>query len=101
VNTSVDTPSGVLQSYAGTYVSQAPAGERVRVTIDGGRLQLEVVGEFRSLLAPLPNPQLLACDVGDCWVMFSTSAKGTVDRIEVHHLGREILAFRQQRGMVF
>jgi hypothetical protein len=101
VNTGVDTRAGVLQSYAGTYVSQAPAGERVRVTIEGSRLQLEVVGEFRSLLAPLPNPQLLACDVGDCWVMFSTSAKGTVDRIEVHHLGREILAFRQQRGMVF
>jgi len=101
VNTNIDTPAGILQSYAGTYVSQAPAGQRVRVTIEGGRLQLEVVGEFRSLLAPLPNPQLLACSVGDCWVTFSTSAKGTVDRIEVHHLGREILALREQRGMVF
>lgn len=101
VNASVDTPARVLQSYAGTYVSQAPAGQRVRVTIEGGRLQLEVVGEFRSPLAPLPNPQLLACDVGDCWVMFSTSAKGTVDRIAVHHLGREVLAFREQGGMVF
>ncbi|HST10477.1 MAG TPA: hypothetical protein VLL05_08860 [Terriglobales bacterium] len=100
-NTAVDTPAGVLASYAGTYVTQSPAGQRVRVTIDRGRLDLEVVGEFRSLLAPLPNPQLLACDVGDCWVMFSTSAKGTVERIEVHHLGREILAIREQRGMVF
>jgi hypothetical protein len=101
VNTSIDTAAGILQSYAGTYVSQAPAGQRVRVTIEGDRLQLEVVGEFRSLLAPLPNSQLLACSVGDCWVRFSTSAKGTVDRIEVHHLGRQVFAFREQRGMVF
>ena len=100
VNTSIDTPAGILQSYAGTYVSQA-ADERVRVTIEGGQLQLELVGKFRSLLAPLPNPQLLACSVGDCWVTFSTGAQGTVDRIEVHHLGREVVAFREQRGMVF
>jgi hypothetical protein len=73
----------------------------VRVTFSDGRLQLEVVGEFRSSLVPLANPQLLACEVGGCWVMFSTSAKGTVDRIAVHHLGREVLAFREQAGMVF
>ncbi len=95
------TLTGVLQSYAGTYVGQAPGSQRVRVTTDSGRLQLEVVGEFRSPLEPLPNSQLLACMVGDCWVTFSTSAKGTVDRIEVHHLGREVVAFREQRGMVF
>ena len=95
------TPVGVLQSYAGTYVGQAPGSQRVRVTIDSGRLQLEVVGKFRSLLEPLPDSQVLACMVGDCWVMFSTSALGTVDRIEIHHLGREILALREQGGMVF
>jgi hypothetical protein len=39
--------------------------------------------------------------VGDCWVRFSTGAKGTVDRIEVHHLGREFVAIRAQSGMVF
>ena len=100
-NTGVATLTGVLQSYAGTYVGQAPGSQRVRVTTDSGRLQLEVVGEFRSPLEPLPNSQLLACIVGDCWVTFSTSAKGTVDRIEVHHLGREVVAFREQRGMVF
>jgi len=99
--TGVATLAGALQSYAGTYVAQAPGSQRVRVTIDSGRLQLEVVGEFRSLLEPLPDSQLLACMVGDCWVMFSASAKGTVDRIEIHHLGREILAYREQRGMVF
>jgi hypothetical protein len=100
-NNSVDTPSSVLQTYAGTYVNPAPGGPRVIVTIDSGRLQLDVAGQFRSPLAPLPNPQLLACGVGDCWVMFSTGAKGTVDRIEVHHLGREFVAFRAQSGMVF
>jgi hypothetical protein len=97
----VDTPAVILQTYAGTYVSPAPGGQRVIVTIDSGRLQLDVAGQFRSPLAPLPNPQLLACGVGDCWVMFSTGPKGTVDRIEVHHLGREMVAFRAQSGMIF
>ncbi len=101
VNTGVAIPAEVLQSYAGIYVGQAPGSQRVRVTIDSGRLQLEVVGEFRSPLEPLPNSQLLACVVGDCWVKFSASARGTVDRIEIHHLGREILALREQGGMVF
>ena len=100
-NNIVDTPPVVLQTYAGTYLSPAPGGQRVIVTIDSGRLQLDVAGQFRSPLAPLPNPQLLACGVGDCWVMFSTGPKGTVDRIEVHHLGREMVAFRAQSGMVF
>ena len=100
-NNIVDTPPAVLQTYAGTYVSTAPGGPRVIVTIDSGRLQLDVSGQFRSPLAPLPNPQLLACGVGDCWVMFSTGPKGTVDRIEVHHLGREMVAFRAQSGMIF
>ena len=100
-NNIVDTPLVVLQTYAGTYVSPAPGGPRVIVTIGSGRLQLEVAGQFRSPLAPLPNPQLLACGVGDCWVMFSTGPKGTVDRIEVHHLGREMVAFRAQSGMIF
>ena len=97
----IDTPPVILQTYAGTYVSPAPGSPRVIVTIDNGRLQLEVAGQFRSPLAPLPNPQLLACGVGDCWVMFSTGPKGTVDRIEVHHLGREMVAFRAQSGMIF
>jgi hypothetical protein len=100
-NNSVDIPASVLRAYAGTYVNPVPDGPRVIVTIDNGRLQLDVAGQFRSPLAPLPNPQLLACSVGDCWVMFSTGAKGTVDRIEVHHLGREFVAFRAQSGMVF
>ena len=100
-NQIADTPMGVLQAYAGTYVNPAPHGLRVLVTIDNGRLFLDIPGEFRSPLSPLPNPQLLACGVGDCWVMFSTGAKGTVDRIEVHHLGREIVGFRAQSGMVF
>jgi hypothetical protein len=100
-NNIVDTLPVVLQTYAGTYISPAPGGPRVIVTIDSGRLQLDVAGQFRSPLAPLPNPQLLACGVGDCWVMFSTGPRGTVDRIEVHHLGREMVAFRAQSGMIF
>lgn len=97
----VETPPVILQTYAGTYVSPAPGGQRVIVTIDSGRLQIDVSGQFRSPLAPLPSPQLLACGVGDCWVMFSTGPKGTVDRIEVHHLGREMVAFRAKSGMIF
>jgi hypothetical protein len=66
----------------------------VNITVEGGRLQLEVVGEFRSVLAPLPRPQLLTCATGDCWVAFSTSPNGSVDRIVVHQGGREIVALR-------
>jgi hypothetical protein len=95
------TAASVLQTYAGTYVNPTTGGPRVLVTIDGGRLQLDVAGQFRSPLAPLPTPQMLACGVGDCWVVFSAGAKGTVDRIEVHHLGREIVAYRAQSGMIF
>ena len=100
-NTSSGIPASVLPAYAGIYVSHAAGGHRVRVSSHGDGLELEVVGEFRSLLAPLPNSQLLACQVGDCWVAFSASDKGTMDRIEIHHLGREIVAIREQSGMVF
>jgi hypothetical protein len=69
--------------------------------MDAGRLQLEVAGQFRSQLLLLSNPQLMGCDVADCWVAFSTSSTGTVDGIDVHYRGREIRAIREQRGMVF
>jgi hypothetical protein len=99
-NLSVDSPPSVLRSYTGTYVSNSAERERVIVTVDGGRLQLEVVGAFRSPLATLPKSQLLACGGGDCRVAFSSSAGGTVDRIEIQYAGREIEAFRAQ-GAVF
>jgi hypothetical protein len=99
-NLSVDSPPSVLHSYAGTDISDSAERERVIITVDGGRLQLEVVGAFRSPLAPLPKSQLLACGVGDCRVAFSSSTGGTVDRIEILHSGREIQAFRAQ-GAVF
>lgn len=99
-NLSVDSPPSALRSYTGTYVSNSAERERVIVTVDGGRLQLEVVGAFRSPLAPLPKSQLLACGVGDCRVAFSSSAGGTVDRIDIQYAGREIEALRAQ-GAVF
>jgi hypothetical protein len=99
-NLGVDSSPSVLRSYIGTYISNSAERERVIVTVDGGRLQLEVVGAFRSPLSPLPKPQLLACAVRDCWVAFSSSTEGTVDRIEIHYSGREIQAFRAQ-GAVF
>lgn len=94
-------PASEISSYAGLYVSHDPSAQRVRVTGHGDRLELDVVGEFRSPLAPVPNSQLLACEVGDCWVAFLVGDKGTVDRVEVHHLGRQIVAVRTQSGMVF
>lgn len=93
-NLRVSFPANVLQSYAGTYVNPVSERTRVNITVEGGRLQLEVVGEFRSVLAPLPRPQLLTCATGDCWVAFSTSPNGSVDRIVVHQGGREIVALR-------
>jgi hypothetical protein len=93
-------PPRAWQSYTGRYVSKSAGSEKVNITIEGERLHLEVVGKFRSALVPLPKPQLLACSVGDRRVAFSTNASGTVDRIEIHHSGGEIEAFRVQ-GAVF
>jgi hypothetical protein len=97
----IGVPASMLSSYAGIYLSHDPSVQQVRVGTHGDRLELDVVGQFRSPLAPVPNSQLLACEVGDCWVAFLLGEKGTVDRIEVHHLGRQIVAVRTQSGMVF
>ena len=98
---SVGVPASMLSAYAGIYLSHDPSVQQVRVGTHGDRLELDVVGQFRSPLAAVPNSQLLACEVGDCWVAFLVGEKGTVDRIEVHHLGRQIVAVRTQSGMVF
>ena len=90
-----------LQSYTGSYVGTDSDRAQVHVTMDNGRLQLEVAGQFRSQLLLLSNPQLMGCDVADCWVAYSTGSSGTVEGITVHYRGREIRAVREQRGMVF
>jgi len=92
--------ASLLQSYAGTYISNSAGHERVNVAFVGGRLQLEVAGVFSSPLTPVSDAQLLVCGGADCQVRFAANASGTVDQIEIDYAGREIQAFRVQ-GAVF
>jgi hypothetical protein len=95
------TPSpGLPQSSVGTYISDSAGHERVNVTLNGGRLQLELVGVFSSPLTPVSGSQRLTCTTRDCSVTFSTNTSGMADQIEIHYGGHEIQAFRVQ-GAVF
>ena len=90
-----------LQRYTGSYVGSDPDRAQVKVTMENGRLQLEVAGQFRSHLLLLSNPQLMGCEMADCWVRFGAREDGFFDRLEIHKGGREIVAYRAQSGMVF
>ncbi len=99
-NLSAAPSPALLQSYVGTYISNASGHERVNVTFESGGLRLEMVGVFSSRLLPLSNSPLLVCGGTDCRVRFWANASGTVDQIEIHYAGREVQAFRLQ-GAVF
>jgi hypothetical protein len=89
-----------LQAYAGTYLSTSEKREEVNITVNGGGLQLEVVGVLSSPLLPGPSSGRLTCAVRHCAVTFSSNPEGTVDHIEVNYDGHEIQASRVQ-GAVF
>ena len=89
-----------LQAYPGTYLSSSESGERVNVTLNNGRLQLEVVGFFSSPIEPVPGSQQMTCAVGNCSATFSTNAKGVASRVEIRFGERTIQASRVQ-GAVF
>ena len=90
-----------LQPYTGSYVGTDPDRAQVKVTMENGRLQLDVAGQFRSQLLLVSNPQLMGCGIADCWVRFDTRGDGFFNRLEIHNGGREIVAYRLQSGMVF
>jgi hypothetical protein len=92
--------SAVFQPYVGSYISSLPDA-RVKVEIAGDRLQLELVGKFRSPLASSPQPNVWTCETGDCRVAFSINAKGEVDHVEIRYAGQDIRGFRERSGMVF
>jgi hypothetical protein len=89
-----------LQAYPGTYLSTSESGERVNVTLNSGRLQLEVVGVFSSPIVPVPGSQQMNCAVRNCSATFSTNASGVASQVEIHFDGRTIQASRVQ-GAVF
>jgi hypothetical protein len=89
-----------LQAYPGAYLSTAENGERVNVTLNSGRLQLEVVGVFSSPIVPVPGSQEMTCAVRNCSATFSTNASSVANEVEIHFDGRTIHAYRLQ-GAVF
>jgi hypothetical protein len=99
VNSATYPLSEPLQAYAGTYIIDDHTS--ARVLVDHGGLRLEIAGQFRSALSPLPRAQMLSCEIADCWVRFGARTDGSFDRLEFHNGGREIVAFRAQSGMVF
>lgn len=90
----------LLQAYSGTYLSPSESGERVNVTLNSGRLQLEVVGIFSSPIVAVPGSQQMTCAARNCSAIFSTNASGVASQVEIHFDGRTIQAFRVQ-GAVF
>jgi hypothetical protein len=89
-----------LETYPGTYLSTSESGERVNVTLNSGRLQLEVVGFFSSPIVPVPGSEQMTCAVRNCLATFSTNASGVASQVEIHFDGRTIRAFRVQ-GAIF
>ena len=84
-----------LQSYVGTYVRDSPKAMSVLVTVEQGRLHLEVVGELRSPLVPVSETRFVATAVPDCWLEFAENSSGTVERVELYKGGLHITALRR------
>jgi len=84
-----------LQSYVGAYVGDSPQAMSVLVTVEQGRLHLEVVGEFRSLLVPVSQNRFVATAIPDCWLEFRENRPGAVERVELYKGGLHITALRR------
>jgi hypothetical protein len=97
---SANPSPSALQAYAGTYLSTSEKREQVNITVNGGRLQLEIVGVLSSPLLPGAGSGGLICVVRHCAVTFPSNPEGTVDHVEVKYDGHEIQASRVQ-GAVF
>jgi len=67
----------------------------VLVTVEQGRLHLEVVGEFRSLLVPVSQNRFVATAIPDCWLEFRENRPGAVERVELYKGGLHITALRR------
>lgn len=88
--------SGIdLQSYAGTYVTDSASATSVLITVEDGKLRVEVPREFQGFFLPESATTFIAVDVPDCRVEFATNGDGTVHRLVIYKGGLRITALRR------
>jgi hypothetical protein len=84
-----------LQAFVGSYVANSAKAQAVRVTLEDGRLHLEIAGEFRSSFVPVSPTRLVAVGINDCAIEFTKNADGTVDRVEIFRGAQHLMAIRR------
>jgi hypothetical protein len=84
-----------LQAFVGRYVANSAKAQAVRVSLEDGRLHLEIAGEFRSSFVPVSQTRLVAVGINDCAIEFTKSPDGTVDRVEIFLGAQHLTAVRR------
>jgi hypothetical protein len=84
-----------LQSFVGSYVADSAKAQTVRVTLEDGRLHLEIAGEFRSSFVPVSENRLVAVGINDCSIEFVRNSDGTIHHVEIVRGAQHLTAIRR------
>jgi len=84
-----------FEAFVGSYVANSAKAQAVRVTLEDGRLHLEIAGEFRSSFVPVSQTRLVAVGNNDCAIEFTRNTAGMVDRVEIFRGARHLTAIRR------
>jgi len=84
-----------LQAFVGSYVADSAKAQPVRVTLEDGRLHLEIAGEFRSSFVPVSQTRLVAVGINGCAIEFTKNPDGVVDRVEIFRGAHRLTAIRR------
>ena len=83
-----------LDSYTGVYSSGLPNKLTVLLTAKSGQLIVEVPGEWKSALVPVPGNRFVFSNGQENWIEFSKHKNGVIYGIRVHRNGTEFEARR-------
>lgn len=83
-----------LDSYTGEYSSDLPNKLTVLLTVKSGRLVVEIPGEWKSALVPVPGNRFVFSEGQENWIEFSKHENGVIYGIHVHRNGSEFQAHR-------
>jgi hypothetical protein len=84
-----------LKPYIGRYVENSARANTVRVTLEDGHLELEIVGQFRSSFVPVSPTRFVAVGMNDCWIEFAKARDERVIQVLIQQGTRQIVAIRQ------
>lgn len=84
-----------LQSFVGSYVADTAKPQTVRVTLEDGRLHLEIAGEFRSSFVPVSESRLVAVGINDCSIEFVRNSDGTIHHVDIVRGAQRLTAIRR------